>query len=147
MADKDDIKEGKNYHPEIPAKNRAFFVKGSGALDWGMQNRLARIFNPDSGRTVMLAFDHGYAIRREILDERLEESNVKVVIKAKTPTVPRTSSAGGSDPAAFFLPLAGAAGLLLLLLIVMVLRVRSLSSQIASLRRAPQGKAPEPEKT
>ena len=25
-----------------------------------MQNRLARIFNPDTGRTVMLAFDHGY---------------------------------------------------------------------------------------
>jgi putative autoinducer-2 (AI-2) aldolase len=25
-----------------------------------MQNRLARIFNPDSGRTVMLAIDHGY---------------------------------------------------------------------------------------
>jgi putative autoinducer-2 (AI-2) aldolase len=25
-----------------------------------MQNRLARVFNPDSGRTVMLAIDHGY---------------------------------------------------------------------------------------
>ena len=25
-----------------------------------MQNRLARIFNPISGRTVMLAIDHGY---------------------------------------------------------------------------------------
>ena len=25
-----------------------------------MKNRLARIFNPESGRTVMLAFDHGY---------------------------------------------------------------------------------------
>lgn len=37
-----------------------FFLKGSGALGWGMQNRLARIFNPDTGRTVMLAFDHGY---------------------------------------------------------------------------------------
>jgi putative autoinducer-2 (AI-2) aldolase len=60
MADKDDIKEGKEFHPEIPARNEPFFVKGSGALDWGMQNRLARIFNPDSGRTVMLAFDHGY---------------------------------------------------------------------------------------
>jgi len=28
-------------------------------MDWGMQNRLARIFQPD-GRTVMLAVDHGY---------------------------------------------------------------------------------------
>ena len=38
----------------------AFFLKGSGAYDWGMQNRLARIFRPESGRTVMLAIDHGY---------------------------------------------------------------------------------------
>jgi putative autoinducer-2 (AI-2) aldolase len=29
-------------------------------LDWGMKNRLARIFNPETGRTVMLAVDHGY---------------------------------------------------------------------------------------
>ncbi|MCE1685631.1 3-hydroxy-5-phosphonooxypentane-2,4-dione thiolase LsrF, partial [Enterobacter hormaechei] len=31
-----------------------------GALDWGMQSRLSRIFNPKTNRTVMLAFDHGY---------------------------------------------------------------------------------------
>ena len=60
MADKDDVKEGKEYHLDLPASTEPFFLKGSGALDWGMQNRLARIFNPDSGRTVMLAFDHGY---------------------------------------------------------------------------------------
>jgi putative autoinducer-2 (AI-2) aldolase len=35
-------------------------LKGCGSLDWGMQSRLARIFNPQSNRTVMLAFDHGY---------------------------------------------------------------------------------------
>lgn len=60
MADKDDIKEGKEFGIGIPQKNKPFYVKGGGALDWGMQNRLARIFNPASGRTVMLAFDHGY---------------------------------------------------------------------------------------
>src|SRR2546423_15120306 len=60
MADKDDIKEGKDFGIGIPEKNQAFYLKGAGALDWGMQNRLARIFNPASGRTVMLAFDHGY---------------------------------------------------------------------------------------
>ncbi len=60
MADKDDIKEGKDYGVGIPQENKPFYVKGAGALDWGMQNRLARIFNPASGRTVMLAFDHGY---------------------------------------------------------------------------------------
>src|SRR3989344_1641571 len=29
-------------------------------MDWGMKNRLAGIFNQKSGRTVMLAVDHGY---------------------------------------------------------------------------------------
>jgi putative autoinducer-2 (AI-2) aldolase len=60
MADLDNVKESKNYYLDIPQRNQAFFVKGSGALDWGMQNRLARIFRPESGRTVMLAVDHGY---------------------------------------------------------------------------------------
>ncbi len=29
-------------------------------MDWGMKNRMGRIFQPASGRTVMLAIDHGY---------------------------------------------------------------------------------------
>ncbi len=29
-------------------------------MDWGMQNRMARIIKPDTGRTLMLAVDHGY---------------------------------------------------------------------------------------
>jgi putative autoinducer-2 (AI-2) aldolase len=29
-------------------------------MDWGMQNRYNRIFQPETGRTVMLAIDHGY---------------------------------------------------------------------------------------
>ena len=29
-------------------------------MDWGLKNRLSRIFNPKSGKTVMLAVDHGY---------------------------------------------------------------------------------------
>jgi putative autoinducer-2 (AI-2) aldolase len=29
-------------------------------MDWGMQNRLAGIIRPDTGRCVMLAVDHGY---------------------------------------------------------------------------------------
>ncbi len=60
MADLDDIRDGKNFGIGTQQENRAFFLKGSGQLDWGMQSRLARIFNPESGRTVMLAFDHGY---------------------------------------------------------------------------------------
>ncbi len=60
MPDIDDLKESKSFSAEIPQKSSAFFLKGSNALGWGMQNRLARIFNPASGRTVMLAIDHGY---------------------------------------------------------------------------------------
>lgn len=60
MADIDDIKNGKDFGIGVSAKNDAFFLKGSNGLDWGMKNRLSRIFNPKSGRTVMLAFDHGY---------------------------------------------------------------------------------------
>jgi len=29
-------------------------------MDWGMQNRLSRIIQPEDGHTVMLAVDHGY---------------------------------------------------------------------------------------
>ena len=29
-------------------------------MDWGIKNRLSRIIRPDTGRTVMLAVDHGY---------------------------------------------------------------------------------------
>lgn len=60
MAEADFSKKEKNYHTDIPQKSEAFFLKGSNGYDWGMKNRLARIFNPRSGKTVMLAFDHGY---------------------------------------------------------------------------------------
>ncbi len=60
MPDADDAQQAKYYHHDIPQRNGAFFLKGSGAYDWGMQNRLARTFRPSTGRTVMLAVDHGY---------------------------------------------------------------------------------------
>lgn len=60
MADMDDLKESKQYYFDTPQKSEGFFLKGSNSLDWGMKNRLARIFSPESGRTVMLAIDHGY---------------------------------------------------------------------------------------
>ena len=60
MADLDDVQDGKNYYLDKPQQSAIFRLKGSNALDWGMKNRLARIFEPDDGRTVMLAVDHGY---------------------------------------------------------------------------------------
>lgn len=60
MADIEAVKEAKKFYEDIPMKTPGFFLKGAGSLDWGMKNRLARIFNPKTGRTVMLAIDHGY---------------------------------------------------------------------------------------
>ncbi|WP_040333631.1 3-hydroxy-5-phosphonooxypentane-2,4-dione thiolase [Candidatus Magnetobacterium casense] len=60
MADTDSVKEGKLFYTDVPAKSEAYFLKGSNSLDWGMKNRLSNIFNPTSGKTVMLAIDHGY---------------------------------------------------------------------------------------
>jgi putative autoinducer-2 (AI-2) aldolase len=60
VAEQDFSKKEKNYYTDIPQTCDAFFLKGSNSYDWGMKNRLSRIFNPKSGKTVMLAFDHGY---------------------------------------------------------------------------------------
>jgi len=60
MAEHDLSEKRKEYFLDIPQKNDTFFLKGSSGYDWGFRNRLARIFNPKSGRTVMLAIDHGY---------------------------------------------------------------------------------------
>jgi 3-hydroxy-5-phosphonooxypentane-2,4-dione thiolase len=59
MPEADDL-DRKQFHEDVPQRSEPFFLKGAGAYDWGMQHRLARIFRPDSGRTVMLAIDHGY---------------------------------------------------------------------------------------
>jgi putative autoinducer-2 (AI-2) aldolase len=58
MPDAEELKEGKAYYSDTPQRAEGFFLKGSNSLEWGMKDRLARIFNPVSGNTVMLAFDH-----------------------------------------------------------------------------------------
>ena len=60
MADNDTNKDAANYGLDIPVKRHGFFLKGLDHVDWGIKDRLTRIFNPKSGNTVMLAFDHGY---------------------------------------------------------------------------------------
>ena len=60
MAENDTTKEAADYGLGIPVKRHAYFLKGLDHVDWGMKDRLSRIFNPKSGHTVMLAFDHGY---------------------------------------------------------------------------------------
>ena len=60
MAEQDNTKDAANFGIGIPVKQHPFFLKGLEHADWGMKDRLSRIFNPQSGNTVMLAFDHGY---------------------------------------------------------------------------------------
>src|SRR5712672_2493309 len=52
--------EGQRFATATAQATPGFFLKGSHQLDWGMKNRLARVFDPRSGRTIMLAVDHGY---------------------------------------------------------------------------------------
>lgn len=60
MADNIGNRAAHDYHLGTAPQQVGFYVKGAAYSDWGMQNRLSRIFNPQSGNTVMLAFDHGY---------------------------------------------------------------------------------------
>src|SRR6266699_1368076 len=79
MPDIDDVQDGKQYHVGVPMEAKAFFLKGSNSLDWGIKNRLARIFNRSTGRTVMLAVDHGYFQGPTTGLERIDVSIVPLV--------------------------------------------------------------------
>ena len=60
MADNIGNKAAHDYHLDVPAAQEGFYVKGAAHCAWGMKARLSRMFDPKSGNTVMLAFDHGY---------------------------------------------------------------------------------------
>lgn len=60
MADVDDIRDGRNFGIGVDIAKQTFHVKGMDGCDWGLKNRMARIFARKSGRAVMLAFDHGF---------------------------------------------------------------------------------------
>ncbi|MDR0615235.1 MAG: 3-hydroxy-5-phosphonooxypentane-2,4-dione thiolase [Synergistaceae bacterium] len=72
MAEKDAYQASKNYHEDVPPIKQTFHVKGMHHADWGLKDRLSRIFSPRSGRTVMLAFDHGYIMGSTTGLERLD---------------------------------------------------------------------------
>lgn len=62
----------KDYGIGTPVQRHPFHVKGMDHVDWGMKNRLSKIFHPQSGKTVMLAFDHGYIMGSTAGLERLD---------------------------------------------------------------------------
>lgn len=72
MADKDGNILAKDYGIGIPTPKQHFHVKGMDHVDWGMKNRLSKIFNPKTGKTLMLAFDHGYMMGSTAGLERLD---------------------------------------------------------------------------
>lgn len=72
MAEKDNSVLEKDYGIGVCPPQQSFHVKGMEHVDWGMKNRLSKIFNPKSKRTLMLAFDHGYIMGSTAGLERLD---------------------------------------------------------------------------
>ncbi len=60
MAEATGNVDAKDYGIGTPQENTLYTLKGANNYDWGMKDRLSRVFDQRSGRTVMLAFDHGY---------------------------------------------------------------------------------------
>lgn len=60
MADLIGNKSAKEYFENIPQRRSQFDLKGLDNVDWGMKDRMSKIFNPKDNRSLMLAFDHGY---------------------------------------------------------------------------------------
>lgn len=83
MADAD-AESSRNYQVDIPMRSEPFFLKGSNNFDWGLKNRLANIFNAQSGRTVMLAIDHGYFLGPTSGLERVDLDIVPLIPHADT---------------------------------------------------------------
>lgn len=79
MADLDDIREGANFGLNQDSVTSHFHVKGAEHLPWGMKDRLSRIFNPKTGRTVMLAFDHGFIMGPTSGLERIDLNIVPLI--------------------------------------------------------------------
>ena len=79
MPDVDGNKAAKDYGIGVPQETPGFHVKGAGSYDWGMKHRMTRIFNPSTGRVVMLAFDHGYIMGPTTGLERVDLSIVPLI--------------------------------------------------------------------
>ena len=79
MPDIDNLQSGKQYGIGIPQRSDGFHLKGCSHLDWGMKSRLSQIFSPKSGKTVMLAFDHGYIMGPTSGLERMDLTIVPLI--------------------------------------------------------------------
>ncbi|MGQ2914237.1 3-hydroxy-5-phosphonooxypentane-2,4-dione thiolase [Microbacterium aurantiacum] len=81
MADLDDLREGTDYSGAATTE-KGFHLKGLSGQDWGLRARMSRVFDPADGKTVMLAFDHGYFQGPTSGLERLDRSILPLVTQA-----------------------------------------------------------------
>ncbi|MEG1544145.1 MAG: 3-hydroxy-5-phosphonooxypentane-2,4-dione thiolase [Tannerellaceae bacterium] len=79
MADLDDLREGNDFGVGVSSQNQSFHVKGAANQAWGMKDRLSRIFNPETGKAVMLAFDHGFIMGPTSGLERIDLNIVPLI--------------------------------------------------------------------
>ncbi len=79
MADMENFKEASSFGVGTPQKTAGFPLKGCGNLDWGMKNRLSRIFDPKDGKSLMLACDHGFIMGPTGGVERIDLSIVPLL--------------------------------------------------------------------
>lgn len=79
MADLDDLREGADFGLGVASQSQSFHVKGAANLPWGMKDRLSRIFNPKTGKAVMLAFDHGFIMGPTSGLERIDLNIVPLI--------------------------------------------------------------------
>jgi len=84
MADQDGIQDTQKYFVDIPMASEPFTLRGSNSLDWGFKNRLSNIFHHETGKTVMLAIDHGYFLGPTAGLERVDLSIVPLLPYADT---------------------------------------------------------------
>jgi putative autoinducer-2 (AI-2) aldolase len=84
MVDKDGIFDTQNYFVDVPVATKPYTLRGSNSLDWGVKNRLSNIFQPETGRTVMLAIDHGYFLGPTAGLERVDLTIVPLLPYADT---------------------------------------------------------------
>lgn len=79
MPDADGNTGTKDFGIGIPQEAQGFFLKGSAHLGWGLKDRLSRVFNPKTGKAVMLAFDHGYIMGPTSGLERMDLTIVPLI--------------------------------------------------------------------
>ncbi len=79
MADMDGFREANNFGLGKAVEQQNFHVKGAANLSWGMKDRLSRIFNPKTGKSVMLACDHGFIMGPTSGLERIDLSIVPLI--------------------------------------------------------------------